>query len=80
MPTERESRNLRQGVWNHRDVIPFNGWKFDVVRYFGDEEDIVDESLAPEEQAGQFAFGSAAGQTDGQQQFSFGDDVNMTMT
>jgi len=46
--------------------------------YFGDEEDAVDESLAPERQAGQFAFGSTINQTGGQQQFSFGEDVNMT--
>lgn len=52
--------------------------RFDAVRYFGDDEDVVDETLAPEQQAGQFTFGSTVGQTGGQQQFSFGEDVNMT--
>jgi hypothetical protein len=45
--------------------------------YFGDDddEDVVDTDLAPEQQAGQFAFGT---DPTAQQQFHFGDDVNMS--
>src|ERR1700727_675854 len=44
--------------------------------YFGGEcdEDVVDSDLPPEQQAGQFAFGT---DPTAQQQFHFGDDVNM---
>lgn len=44
--------------------------------YFGDEEDEIDPSLAPEQQSDQFAFGSTDSAK--QQQFSFGEDVNMS--
>lgn len=57
---------------------PFSASRFDIIRYFGDDEDVVDETLAPEEEAGQFTFGTTVGQTGGRQQFSFGEDVNMT--
>ena len=40
-----------------------------------DDEDVVDTDLAPEQQAGQFAFGT---DPTAQQQFHFGDDVNMS--
>jgi len=43
--------------------------------YFGEEEDVVDTTLAPGQEAGQFAFGT--GPPSGTQQFNFGDDVNM---
>lgn len=47
-------------------------------RYFGDDdEDVVDGTLAPDQQAGQFAFGTGVDPT-AQQQFHFGDDVNMS--
>jgi len=45
-------------------------------RYFGDDEDAVDPTLAPEQEAGQFAFGSNLDPSS--QQFHFGDDVNMS--
>jgi len=44
--------------------------------YFADEEDEIDPSLAPEQQSGQFAFGST--DPSAQQQFNFGEDVNMS--
>jgi hypothetical protein len=45
--------------------------------YFADEEDEIDQSLAPEQlQSGQFAFGSS--DPSAQQQFNFGEDVNMS--
>ena len=56
----------------------FQEESIDVLRYFGDEEDVADESLAPEQQAGQFTFGSTNDQTGEPQQFSFGEDVTMT--
>jgi hypothetical protein len=45
--------------------------------YFGDEEDAEDTTLAPGQEAGQFAFGTNVDPTT-QQQFHFGDDVNMS--
>jgi len=50
---------------------PFN-WS----SYFGDEEDVIDSAVAPEQEAGQFAFGTL--DPSAQQQFSFGEDVNMS--
>jgi hypothetical protein len=44
--------------------------------YFGEDEDEIDQSLVPEKQSGQFAFGST--DPSAQQQFNFGDDVNMS--
>ena len=50
---------------------------FNWFSYFGDEEDVIDSTLAPEQQAGQFAFGSTIDPS-AQQQFNFGEDVNMS--
>ena len=44
--------------------------------YFSDEEDEIDPSLAPEQQSDQFAFGST--DPSAQEQFNFGEDVNMS--
>jgi importin subunit alpha-1 len=47
------------------------------ISYFGDDdEDGVDTTLAPGQQAGQFAFGT--GVEPAAQQFHFGDDINMS--
>lgn len=45
--------------------------------YFGDEEDDVDATLAPEQQAGQFTFGSNT-DSSAKPQFNFGEDINMS--
>jgi hypothetical protein len=48
-----------------------------MISYFGDEEDVIDSTLAPEQEAGQFAFGTTIDPAT-QQQFNFADDVNMS--
>jgi hypothetical protein len=45
--------------------------------YYGDEEEIIDHSLAPGQEAGQFAFGSNVDAST-QEGFNFADDVNMS--
>ena len=76
MPTECKSGNLQEGISYHRKVL-FVANSFNWFSYFGDEEDVIDSTLAPEQQAGQFAFGSTIDPS-AQQQFNFGEDVNMS--
>jgi len=45
--------------------------------YYADEEEIIDQSLAPVQEAGQFAFGGNIDSST-QQGFNFADDVNMS--
>jgi hypothetical protein len=44
--------------------------------YFGDEDELIDTDIAPEEEAGQFAFGSNVDSSS--QQFNFEEDVTMS--
>jgi hypothetical protein len=71
----RIRRFTRRHITSLKRIFP-KGTPLNLYSYFGDEEDVIDTAVAPEQEAGQFAFGTL--DPSAQQQFSFGEDVNMS--